>query len=151
MEINTWSRVLHRWRSILDSKIHKIKVLALDIKTLEFDSDTLNTVRLIWISAVATFDFYLSWCFFPLSMDIPSGYWTMRVLSLNGAQNFKFPGFWLAALGICIHHSDGMPHLRKFPVKTRDLNILKKNKTALFRYQQFKSFQLRSYYRLYQS
>ena len=131
MEINTWSRVLHRWRSILDPKIHKIKVLALDIKTLEFDSDTLNTVRLIWISAVATFDFYLSWCFFPLSMDIPSGYWTMRVLSLNGAQNFKFPGFWLAALGICIHHSDGMPHLRKFPVKTRDLNILKINKTAL--------------------
>ena len=131
MEINTWSRVLHRWRSILDPKIHKIKVLALDMKTLELDSDTLNTDRLIWISAVATFDFYLSWCFFPLSMNIPSGYWTMRVLSLNGAQNFKFPGFWLAALGICIHHSDGIPHLRKFPVKTRDLNILKINKTAL--------------------
>ena len=131
MEINTWSRVLHRWRSILDPKIHKIKVLALDMKTLELDSDTLNTDRLIWISAVATFDFYLSWCFFPLSMDIPSGYWKMRVLSLNGAQNFKFPGFWLAALGICIHHSDGIPHLRKFPVKTRDLNILKINKTAL--------------------
>ena len=53
------------------------------MKILDFD--TFYTNRFIWISTVET-----------RFLDIPTGFRPIKILSFYGAQNFKFPGFWLA-------------------------------------------------------
>ena len=69
------------------------KLMILEHGTLELD--TLNSDRLISISNVDTFNFLLN-LLFSLILNIPTTFRPMIVISLNGAQNFKFPGFWLA-------------------------------------------------------
>ena len=71
-----------RYTSMLDSKIQSTKVLTSELKTYELDN--LNTVYLIRISALWTLSTEAD--LFP-SMD--SEFRPMRVISFNGAQNFK--------------------------------------------------------------
>ena len=64
--------------------------MILELGTL--DLDTLNSDHLISISNVDTFNFLLN-LLFSLILIIPTTFRPMIVISLNGAQNFKFPGF----------------------------------------------------------
>ena len=111
------------------------------MQTLELN--TLSPNRLIWISTLDTFDFYLSALF--SSIGYTTGFQPLRVLLLNCAQMLKFPVFWLAVRNL--HTPLLLVEFYKLSgIKTKvwnNLKIIKKKEIKPWsRYPPFQSFQL---------
>ena len=71
-----------------------------------------------------TLNFYLIRSFTVFS-NILTSFQPRRVLQWNGAQNFKFPGFWLSVREskICIHNSDRW-NFKNFPDTNPKIKII---------------------------
>jgi len=100
----SWNKGEMKWFDSISQKVYYDHFLT-QLKTLYLDILNLNIhCGHFWFLLIRSFSLFL---------DTPAEFWPMRVLSINGVQNFKFTGF-LLAIRFLIRHSDWL-NFRHFP------------------------------------